>query len=78
MSVQSRDACSQTECIDDELFLKNVIIRLPSASICDKKTIHIAEETAELDCPPNHSEDGEDQRQDKHERPEVHMYLSFI
>lgn len=26
-SVQSRDACSQTESVDDELFLKDVIIR---------------------------------------------------
>lgn len=33
LSVQSRDACSQTEMVDDELFLKDVIIRLPSASI---------------------------------------------
>lgn len=27
LSVQSRDACSQTETVDGELFLKDVIIR---------------------------------------------------
>lgn len=37
LSVQSRDAYSQTESVDDELFLKDVIIRLPSAKISENE-----------------------------------------
>lgn len=53
LSVQSRDACSQTESVDDELFLKDVIIRLPSALIHNSKP-NITERAAEFECPNNY------------------------
>lgn len=55
LSVQSRDACSQTESVDDELFLKDVIIRLPSASISKSKH-NIIEKAAEIECTIEHIE----------------------
>ncbi|XP_031630015.1 uncharacterized protein LOC116345099 isoform X2 [Contarinia nasturtii] len=59
LSVQSRDAYSQTESVDDELFLKDVIIRLPSASISKNKT-NKSEITSEYECTRQHV-DSEDQ-----------------
>lgn len=50
LSVQSRDAYSQTESVDDELFLKDVIIRLPSASISNSKA-NVVERVSEFECP---------------------------
>lgn len=58
LSVQSRDAYSQTESVDDELFLKDVIIRLPSAKISNNnyKVNENAEFNCMLNCPDNDAE----------------------
>lgn len=52
LSVQSRDAYSQTESVDDELFLKDVIIRLPSAKISNNN-LKVTEEV-EFNCESTH------------------------
>lgn len=62
LSVQSRDAYSQTESVDDELFLKDVIIRLPSASI-SKSKVNKSEVKSDYECPRQHVDN---ENQDEH------------
>lgn len=64
LSVQSRDACSQTESVDDELFLKDVIIRLPSATVCNNKE-KVTKRVVDIECPLDHKVDEDNENADQ-------------